>query len=230
MRKMQFDKKMLQQRMPTPTDTIKDVNGYGLLYGPDGSDWCYTSTFTKQGSFYNSVTIKIYDNNNQLIGEFTDDLQVDAINNDKVIGVNYVDINPTITKRFFNNNDDYEISLFLHAVTESYSGRYLNKVYTLGEKIEKTCTVEGVYHMGLNTATNSYSESYTMIFQREVKENDSTFLYYDVYSKAIYTNPNSPKLEHTFKVNYANIASSGQEAKSTTKETLPLLVIFKSPI
>ena len=210
-RKMQSNKTAIQQKLPTPTDTIKDVNGYGLLYGPDGSDWTYTTTFTKQGSFYNSVTVKIYDNNNKLIGEFTDDLQVEDQNNEKVIGVNYVDVNPNISQRFFNTDENYEIMLFMHAVTENYTGRYINKIYSLNTTTEKIYTVNGAYQMSLNTSTNNYSESYTMIFQREVKENDSTFLYYDIYSKATMASQTAPILEHTFKVNYANIASSGQE-------------------
>ena len=178
-RKMQSNKTAIQQKLTTPTDTIKDVNGYGLLYGPDGSDWTYTTTFTKQGSFYNSVTVKIYDNNNNLIGEFTDDLQVDELNNEKVLGVNYVDVNPDISQRFFNTDENYEIMLFMHAVTENYTGRYINKIYSLNTTTEKIYTVNGAYQMRLNTSTNNYSESNTKIFQREVQENDSTFLYHD---------------------------------------------------
>lgn len=198
--------KMMQKRALTATQ-IGPVNTYGMLKGPDGTDWTYTADFTQQGSFYESMTINFYNSKNELVGTITDALAVDSAG---VIGVNYVDVNTTLTQKFFNTDTKYEVMIFIHAVTEDYSGFYVNNVYSLSENSTKVCSVDGTYHMSLNTSTNSYTENYSMIFQRNVTESDSTFLYYDIYSKAKYGTP-GPTLKHTFKINYANIASSGNE-------------------
>ncbi len=197
----------------TPTtlqDTIGPADSYGLLQGPDNTNWSYTITFTKKESFYNDATIKIFNNKNELVGEINEDFDINAIDNDSIIGVNFLDINPIISKKFFNTDNNYEIMVFIHAVTKSYKGRYLNHVYSLGGS-KKVCVIEGTHHLAKNTSLNSYSEAFTMIFQRQTEENDSTYLCYDIYNKASYNSPNNPELKHTFKVNYANIASSGNE-------------------
>ena len=198
--------KMMQKRALATTQ-IGPVNTYGMLTGPDGTEWTYTAEFTQQGSFYESMTIKFYNSKNELVGTITDALNFDS---EGVIGVNYVDVNTTLTQKFFNTDTNYEVMIFIHAVTEDYSGFYINNVYSLSENSTKVCSVNGTYHMSLNTSTNSYTENYNMIFQRTVTESDSTFLYYDIYSKAKYGTP-GPTLKKTFRINYANVASSGNE-------------------
>lgn len=197
----------MMQKRALATTQLGPANTYGMLMGPDGTEWTYTADFTQRGSFYESMTIKFYNSKNELVGTISDALTVDSAG---VIGVNYVDVNTTLTQKFFNTDTKYEVMIFIHAVTEDYSGFYVNNVYSLSENSTKVCSVDGTYHMSLNTSNNSYTENYSIIFQRTVTEADSTFMYYDVYSKAKYGTP-GPTLKHTFRINYANIASSGNE-------------------
>jgi hypothetical protein len=197
----------MMQKRALATTQLGPANTYGMLMGPDGTEWTYTAEFTQSGSFYESMTIKFYNSKNELVGTISDALTVDSAG---VIGVNYVDVNTTLTQKFFNTDTKYEVMIFIHAVTEDYSGFYVNNVYSLSENSTKVCSVDGTYHMSLNTSNNSYTENYSIIFQRTVTEADSTFMYYDVYSKAKYGTP-GPTLKHTFRINYANIASSGNE-------------------
>ena len=197
--------KMMQKRQKTMT--IGPSSTYGMLTGPNGTEWTYTADFTQKGSFFETMTIKFYDSKNELVGTIEDNLTFDRPG---VKGVNYIDINSTLTQKFFNTDTKYEVMIFIHAVTEDYTGFYVNNVYSLGETSTKVCSVDGTFHLAKNTSTNSYSTDYTMIFQRTVNESDSTYLEYDVYKKAKYGTP-GPTLKHTFRVNYANIASSGNE-------------------
>ena len=197
----------MMQKHALVTTQLGPVNTYGMLTGPDGTEWTYTAEFTQQGSFYESMNIKFYNSKNELVGTIADALKIDSAG---VIGVNYIDVNTMLTQKFFNTDTKYEVMIFIHAVTEDYSGFYINNVYSLSENSTKVCSVDGTYHMSLNTSTNSYTENYSMIFQRTVNESDSTFMCYDVYAKAKYGTP-GPTLKHTFRMNYANIASSGNE-------------------
>ena len=209
-RQWKFNKKAsekMMQKRALATTQLGPANTYGMLMGPDGTEWTYTADFTQKGSFYESMTIKFYNSKNELVGTIADALNIEG---EGVLGVNHIDVNPTLTQKFFNTDTKYEVMIFIHAVTEDYSGFYANNVYSLGENSTKVCTVDGTYHISLNTSTNSYTENYSMIFQRTVNESDSTFLYYDIYSKAKYGTP-GPTLKHTFRINYANIASSGEE-------------------
>ncbi len=198
--------KMMQKRQSSIM-SIGPANTYGMLIGPDGTEWTYTADFTQKNSFFDSMTIKFYNSKNELVGTISDNLTFDRPD---IEGVNFIDINSTLTQKFFNTDTQYEVMIFIHAVTKDYSGFYVNNVYSLGETSTKVCSVEGTFHMAKNTSTNSYSTDYTMIFQRTVNKSDSTYLEYDVYKKAKYGTP-GPTLKHTFRVNYANIASSGNE-------------------
>ena len=184
-----------------PTDT------YGMLTGPDGTEWTYTADFLEEGGFYKRMSIKIYDSKNQFVSEIADTLFLEG-----TLGVRQVDINSLITKKFFNNDNNYEVILHMYANTADYKGRHVNHIYSIGsQKATKVCEIEGTYHLSENLSINSYTEAYSMIFQRNETVEGKSLYHYDVYSKATYASNYLPKLEHTFTVDYAYIASSGGE-------------------
>ena len=85
----------------TTTDvTLTASDTYGLLNGPNGATWSYTINAIKQYSFYEYVTIHIYNDMNELIGIISDSIKVEGTN-----GVNQIEINPLVTKKFFNTDD-----------------------------------------------------------------------------------------------------------------------------
>ena len=124
--------RMMQKRQNSMT--IGPSSTYGMLTGSDGTEWTYTADFTQKGSFFETMTIKFYNSKNELVGTIEDNL---AFDRPDVIGVNYIDINSTLTQKFFNTDTKYEVMIFIHAVTEDYTGFYVNNVYSLGESSTK---------------------------------------------------------------------------------------------
>lgn len=190
------------------TKTIGPAAGYGFLNGPDGLDWVYTTSFTEEKGYYTYMDIKIYDGENRLVSTIADSLNVE-----NVTGVRMVNVQPYLTKKFFNQDNNYEVMVFVYANTADYKGKYLHYIYSLTEgEATKLYEIDGSFHMAENMSVNSYSEAYTMVFQREEKGDDNSLLYhYDVYTKASYFSNFVAEKKHTFTVDYKYIASSGEE-------------------
>ena len=190
------------------TTTIGPAAGYGFLNGPDGLDWVYTTSFTEEKGYYTHMEIKIYDGENNLVSTISDSLNVEG-----AVGVRLVNVQPYLTKKFFNQDNNYEVMVFVYANTEDYKGKYLHYIYSLTEgAATKLYDIEGSFHMAENMSVNSYSEVYTMVFQREERGDDNTLLYhYDIYAKASYFSNYKAEKKHTFTVDYKYISSSGEE-------------------
>lgn len=190
------------------TTTIGPIMDYRFLIGPDGTDWLSATSFTEKGGFYTSMEIKIYDGENKLVSTIKD-----SLNEEGTTGVRQVVVQPYITKKFFNYDNNYEVMVFVYANTADYKGKYLHYIYSLtGETATKLYSIEGEFHLAENMATDSYSEAYTMIFQRADKTDEkTTILNYDVYTKASYASGGKAELKHTFTVDYKYLASSGEE-------------------
>ena len=190
------------------TTTIGPAAGYGFLNGPDGLDWVYTTSFTEEKGYYTHMEIKIYDGENNLVSTISDSLNVEG-----AVGVRLVNVQPYLTKKFFNQDNNYEVMVFVYANTADYKGKYLHYIYSLSEgAATKLYDIEGSFHMAENMSVNSYSEVYTMVFQREERGDDNTLLYhYDIYAKASYFSNYKAEKKHTFTVDYKYISSSGEE-------------------
>ena len=190
------------------TTTIGPAAGYGFLNGPDGSDWAYTTSFTEEKGYYTYMEVKIYDGENRLVSTIADSLKVED-----AVGVRMVNVQPHLTKKFFNQDDNYEVMVFVYANTVDYKGKYLHYIYSLTEGVAtKLYNIDGTFHMAENMSVNSYSEAYTMVFQREERGDDDSLLYhYDVYTKASYFSNFVAEKKHTFTVDYKYISSSGEE-------------------
>ncbi len=181
---------------------VGPVENYGFISAPDGSMWTYTASFQVENSTYTQVTLNVYDNQKNLVGTIIDSLN---LNDSLVTGVNQAEINPLVTQKFFNNDAQYEIMLFLHAQTKDYEGRYLNHIFSIasGDTVtQPVMVVEGrqVYAQNIG----DYNENYVMVFARDSARNSSNYtLCYDIRRKAVY----GDGVHHTFRVPYANIAA-----------------------
>lgn len=188
----------------SPTTQIGPVNGYGFLTGPDGLQWTYTTNFTTQYGFYTSMTVEVYNAENQLVGKIVDSLNIEDPN---VTGVRDVQVTGFVTKKFFNFDNDYELMLFVVANTKQYVNKYFNRIYSI---VEGEITTDAVCEMPGNMVTaknlGEYSENYTVVFKRD-STNTTGMHYFDVYTKASYASPDAPELKHTFEIPYANLAA-----------------------
>ena len=185
------------------TSQSKPMDNYGFLNAPDGSTWTYTASFEKKYGDYTMVTLEVYNNNKELVGTIVDSLKLDPT----MIAINQAEINPLVTKQFFNNDDKYELMLFLHAQTKNYEGKFFNHVFSIadGETVtEPITTVEGRQIYALNTS--EFNENYVMIFARDSASTTKNYtLCYDIRRKAVYGDKNG--IRYTFRVPYANVAA-----------------------
>lgn len=184
------------------TSQIGPVDSYGFLNAPDGSTWSYTASFVKKYNSYTMVTFSIYDSNQKLIGTIVDSLK---FTDSSITGINQAELNPLVTQKFFNDDDKYEIMLFLHAQTKDYNGRFFNHVFSLevGQTVKSPITsVDGRQVSALNMADKG--EDYLMIFERDSASLASNHtLCYDVRRKSVY----GGGVSHTFRVPYQNVAA-----------------------
>lgn len=182
---------------------IPQVDNYGFLNGPDGKTWTYTASYKKQYGLYKQVVLTVYDADKELIGTIVDSLQ---ITDEEVTGINQAEINPIVTKHFFNGDNLYEVMLFLHGQTRNYEGKFFNHVFSIsnGDTVTTPVTVvEGrqVYALNIGEYNN---ENYVMVFARDSAKSTSNYtLCYDVRRKAVY----GDGVHHTFRVPYANTAA-----------------------
>ena len=179
---------------------IGPADAYGTLNAPDGSIWTYTISLTQKKGFFDKAEVKVFDAKNELVGQFVDSMKIEG-----TLGVNYVEVTSLVTKKFFNTDNNYEVILFMHAVTEDYRGRYVSKAYSLCEESNLVCAVEGSYVLAKNT--NAINESYVVVFQEQEYQGDTLLYNYNVYSRASYASPNAPILMHSFTVDYQHIAA-----------------------
>ena len=187
----------------TATTTLGPVDNYGFLTGSDGSTWTYTATFKMENNHYSGVEMTIYDNNNEVAGRLNETFEL----LDTDLWVNTVEINPLVSRRFYNaDNNNIEIVLFIHVATKDYKGRFYNSVYTLSpDSSSHVCTINGTQVLAKNIPSFN-NERYTMVYFRQEYKGNDLYYNYDVYTRAKY-GTNNPVLEHTFEVPYQNIAA-----------------------
>ena len=185
------------------TSQSKPMDNYGFLNAPDGSTWTYTASFEKKYGDYTMVTLAVYNDSKEHVGTIVDSLKLDST----MIAINQAEINPLVTKQFFNNDSKYELMLFLHAQTKNYEGKFFNHVFSIadGETVtEPISTVEGRQIYAQNTS--EFNENYVMIFARDSASTSKNYtLCYDIRRKAAYGDKDG--IRYTFRVPYANVAA-----------------------
>jgi hypothetical protein len=189
-----------------PDTKIGPASIYGTLNSPDGTTWFYTAEYTEGEKGYNHAKLVIYDENREQIGVIEDDMELA----ENETSVNQIEINPTITRQFFNSSSsDFEVMLFIHATTTDYTGHFYNHVFSVDDSGNASLiqTIEGNEIIAKNISTNSWSENYIMVF--EVDDNYVGEYTFNVYGKKTY-NSNGPELKHTFKASYDLTSSMGE--------------------
>ena len=186
------------------TSQSQPMDNYGFLNAPDGSTWTYTASFEKEYGDYTMVTLAVYNDRKEHVGTIVDSLKLDST----MLAINQAEINPLVTKQFFNSDDKYELMLFLHAQTKNYEGKFFNHVFSIaeGETVtEPITTVEGRQIYAQNIS--EFNENYVMIFARDSASSstENYTLCYDIRRKAAYGDKNG--IRHTFRVPYANVAA-----------------------
>ena len=185
------------------TSQSQPVDNYGFLNAPDGTTWTYTASFEKKNGYYTMVTLAVYNDSKALVGTIVDSLKLDST----MIAINQAEINPLVTKQFFNSDTKYELMLFMHAQTKNYEGKFFNHVFSIadGETVtEPVATVEGRQIYAQNTS--EFNENYVMIFARDSASTSKNYtLCYDIRRKAAYGDKDG--IRHTFRVPYANVAA-----------------------
>ena len=185
------------------TSQSKPMDNYGFLNAPDGSTWTYTASFEKKYGDYTMVTLAVYNDSKEHVGTIVDSLKLDST----MIAINQAEINPLVTQKFFNNDEKYELMLFLHAQTKNYEGKFFNHVFSIadGETVtEPVTTVEGRQIYAQNTS--EFNENYVMIFARDSASTSKDYtLCYDIRRKVAYGDKDG--IRHTFRVPYANVAA-----------------------
>lgn len=184
--------------------TLGPVDDYGFLNAPDGSVWTYTASIDKElWGDYKTITLNVYNDQLKLVGTIVDSLK---FTDPYIVAINQAEINPLITQKFFNNDNKYELMLFMHAITKDYEGKFLNHVFSLEEgKTVSTpiATVDGrqVYAQNIGTANE---ENYVLVFTRDsAKNNPGKYTqFFDVRRKITYQDGNKPY--RTFSFPYAN--------------------------
>ena len=185
------------------TSQTQPMDNYGFLNAPDGSTWTYTASFEKEYGDYTMVTLAVYNDRKEHVGTIVDSLKLDST----MLAINQAEINPLVTKEFFNTDDKYELMLFMHAQTKNYEGKFFNHVFSIadGETVnEPVATIEGrqIYAQNLS----DFSENYMMIFARDSASTSKDYtLCYDIRRKAVYGDKDG--IRHTFRVPYANVAA-----------------------
>lgn len=181
----------------------RPMDNYGFLNAPDGSTWTYTASFEKKYGDYTMVTLDVYNDSKELVGTIVDSLKLDST----MLAINQAEINPLVTQKFFNNDEKYELMLFLHAQTKNYEGKFFNHVFSIadGETVtEPVTTVEGRQIYAQNTS--EFNENYVMIFARDSASTSKDYtLCYDIRRKVAYGDKDG--IRHTFRVPYANVAA-----------------------
>ena len=185
------------------TSQSQPMDNYGFLNAPDGSTWTYTASFEKKYGDYTMVTLAVYNDSKEHVGTIVDSLKLDST----MIAINQAEINPLVTKQFFNNDSKYELMLFLHAQTKNYEGKFFNHVFSIadGETVtEPIATVEGRQIYAQNIS--EFNENYVMIFARDSASTSKNYtLCYDIRRKAAYGDKDG--IRYTFRVPYANVAA-----------------------
>lgn len=205
--------KNTQLRIVTKGDkNVGPMSYWGSLYTPEGEEWIYSALYheTPINDYMSSISsadITIYDADFNEYKTFTADFDL----GDNEVTINSVQVSPQLTRKFFNLNDAYEVMVFVHATTKDYAGHIYTKVYSLSDG-KMVTELDGYSIAEINTATDTWSEQYTMAFMREsFDENYDYGLSFDIYTRAGWGG--SCNLAHTFDIDYSLVAGAGNYAQ-----------------
>ena len=162
-----------------PVMSFESVPVFSYLDGPDGNTWFYTTDFT----YEERVTIPEFDFSEDVISGYHFTIYDGSFNKKGEINgkVDYaedetrtvlVEIDPTITKNFFNSDDNLELMVYIVKNTQQYVNRANYLVYSLGGEKDAEgydvaqATLEGRLVDTINAGTDG-QEDYYFTFQSD---------------------------------------------------------------
>lgn len=162
-----------------PVMSFQEVPVFSYLDGPDGNTWFYTTDFT----YEERVTIPEYDYSEEVISGFHFTIYDGSFNKKGEINgkIDYaegetrtvlVEIDPTITRNFFNSDDNLELMVYVVKNTTEYINHSNYTVYSLGGEKDGEgndvgiTTLEGRLIDTINAGTDG-QEDYFFTFQSD---------------------------------------------------------------
>ena len=126
-----------KEKTLTPDLSFTNLPQYDYLEGPDGSTWFYTAEYVIETVEHNpywteelitGFTFTIYDSSFNPVGSVQDIVHF-AENETRVAEVV---VDPAVSAKFFNTDDNLEIMVFFAMNTVQYVNNYYYKVYSVG--------------------------------------------------------------------------------------------------
>lgn len=167
-----------KQKRIAPSYSTPQSDSFQYLYGPDGSEWFAVCSYDVEyveleGGYTTEALIKgyeftIYDNTFKEIGKVKDNVTFE----DGETRCAQVMLDVTVTKKFFNVDDRYEVMVSESMNTKEYVVNTRTKVFSIGgEKendLDKTIAVIDGYPVdAVNTAKDQWSEEFYITFLTE---------------------------------------------------------------
>lgn len=183
-----------------PSVTIGPTTSWGVINGPDNSEWLFKQSNTIEGfSSIRTSEITIYNNDYQEVGTFTINIPAER-------RVNDIQVFGTVTNRFFDlDANTYELTVYLHEIGADYSQIGTIDVYSItdGTLVTSYSASNALYY----STTENFTTYQRYIFVNEELQDDGYYLNASVYAPASYAS-DTPVLEHTFKIPSDNLQYS----------------------
>lgn len=161
-----------------PSYSTPKSDSFQYLEGPDGSTWyaiCKydTESVVLEGGYATELILKgfsytIYDSEFNEIGTVTDAIRLE----DDETRCAQVSLDITVTKKFFNYDNNYEVMVSLAMNTPDYTVNTRTNVYSIGN--ERTdgydtpvAVIPGMPVDAINLSSNSWSEDFFITFLTE---------------------------------------------------------------
>lgn len=147
-KKINTNPDMRRAAVDEPTLQFNDLSQFAYITAPDGDTWFYTTdykieevtivdpdfpSFSYTEEQITGFTFTIYDSSFREVGTVTDKIVL-AENETRAAAVS---IDPTVSVKFFNTDDNPEIMVYFAMNTVEYINHYYYKVYSIGGETDE---------------------------------------------------------------------------------------------
>ncbi len=162
---------------------------WGVLAGPDGTEWIYTQRSEYKDYDIASSTITVYDSSNAQVGEFTVTIPEGQMVND-------VQAFGQITNDFFDSDaSSSEILIYINEVIDyTIHGRI--EAYSLDGTLKASYQASSAMFLDASQGWDTYNR---FIMTNDVVEDGVEYTYVDIISPVSYQSPEAVS-EHQFKI------------------------------
>lgn len=165
-------------RRIAPEKQMDGCNELGYLQGPDNELWYYTGKYEIEEIVHSEYYTErrttgfeytVYDADLKPVGTVRDKVRL----HDGETRVAALSLDATVSRKFFNSDDKYEVVVSIAANTPDYEVNQYSRAYSLGgarndDGTDRYLTeIDGYIVEAVNTATDRWSERYYMVFLTE---------------------------------------------------------------